>query len=175
MIKLLRLIIRKKNKVKTIKVVQGIKFDNGFIDDNGIFHPIKGKEKIKIPSTDSEEFKYALWIKETFGGDIHMVPEIGTEKGAIKSASISTPDYIWNNEKWDLKGIDGNSRNTIGHKFDSYKHQTDNLIIFARNTLMNNKKIIKYIYIAFYLYQKYYNKVIFVRNFKVIKIFEKND
>ena len=47
MIKLLRLIIRKKNKVKTIKIVQGIKFDNGFIDDNGIFHPIKGKEKIK--------------------------------------------------------------------------------------------------------------------------------
>ena len=100
---IIKLLIRKKPKI--IKRVKGVNFVNGFIDDDGIYHPIKGEEKIKIPSENSEEFKMTVWIKENLGGRIDMVPEIETAKGAKHVSKVSTPDHIWNGEKWDLKTL----------------------------------------------------------------------
>ena len=169
--KIIKLIKRKKPKV--IKRVNGVNFVDAFIDDYGVYHPIKGEEKIKVPSENSEEFKMAVWIKENLGGRISMVPEMKQEKGNKNTVSTQTPDYIWNNEKWDLKGIDGNSKNTIGHKFEENKFQTHNLILYPRKTSLEDNIVFEYIQISLNKYSKYYNKVIYVRDYKSIKIFEK--
>ena len=94
--KIIKLIKRKKPKV--IKRVNGVNFVDAFIDDYGVYHPIKGEEKIKVPSENSEEFKMAVWIKENLGGRISMVPEMKQEKGNKNTVSTQTPDYIWNND-----------------------------------------------------------------------------
>ena len=80
-----------------------VRFDKTFIDDNNVKHPIKGKEKIALTDKNSNEYKMAKKIRKIFGRKIHIVPRIETEKGYKGLVSVKTPDYIWNNEKWDLK------------------------------------------------------------------------
>ena len=122
-------LIRKKPKV--IKRIKGVNFVDGFIDDDGIYHPIKGEEKIKIPSEKSDEFKMAVWIKENLGGRIDMVPEIETAKGAKKVSHTHTPDYIWNGEKWDLKTLKNASSKTraIDNLISNSEKQSHNFIV----------------------------------------------
>ena len=109
--------------------------DDFYIDYNGIKHPIKGKEKIHITSKDSDEYKVSLLLIEVFGGEIHNVPRITdiTNTG-IKT---STPDYIWNGERWDLKtpGINGKFENTLERfiKKKNAKLQAKNFIIDYKN------------------------------------------
>ncbi len=163
---------KERKKLKPLKTINGVTFDNGIIDSKGIFHPIKGKEKIKVPSEDSKEFEFAKWIKENLGGDIHMVPELEKDIGMPDSFKTpQTPDYMWNNEKWDLKFIDGNTKNTIHHKFSDYKLQTDNIILKTGKTKMSNDEIIKYIEKEMDIYKNYYNKVIFINGNNIIKEF----
>lgn len=165
--------LEKTKKINIIKTVNGVNFVDGFIDDEGTYHPIEGQEKIKIPSEDTEEFTMAFWIKDNLGGEINMVPRIEKIEGNKNKSVPATPDYIWNNEKWDLKGIDGNSKYTIGHKFEDYKNQTNNLILFSRKTNMTDEEIIIYITKSFEKYTKYYNKVIYMRDYRIIKIFKR--
>ena len=161
-----------KKKINIIKTIDGINFVDGYIDHSGIYHPIWGEEVIKTIDENSEEFKYAKWIKNTFGGRIDIVPTINTAKKAQNTAKTQTPDYIWNNERWDLKGINGNTKNTISHIFEDYKNQTDNLILFTRNTKMTNKEIITNISKSLKRYSNYYNRVLFIKNYKKIKEFK---
>lgn len=44
-----------------------------------------------------DEIKTAEWLHNTFGGDIRLLKE-----SEIKN--IMTPDFIWNNKNWELKG-----------------------------------------------------------------------
>ena len=43
------------------------------------------------------EKECALWLANTFGGEIFMCPRVNKPEG------IKTPDFIWNNERWNLK------------------------------------------------------------------------
>lgn len=62
-----------------------------------------GKGEIKYE--EGFNFKYsheekltALWLLETFGGEIILLKQNG-------SYMIKNPDYKWNNKFWELKGI----------------------------------------------------------------------
>ncbi len=90
-----------------------LKFDDYFMDDNGIRHPIKGKEKLHPIPKKGDEYDIAIFLKETLGGDIHLVPRISDISN--EGISVKTPDFRWNGEKWDLKtpGIDGKFENTL--------------------------------------------------------------
>lgn len=136
---------REKSKLKSLKVIDEIVFDNGFIDKNGIFHPIKGKEKIDIPNENSNEFKFAVLFKKKYGGDLHMVPRINTDVGNSESAQVSTPDYIWNNEKWDLKSMTNVSSKTraLDNAISSYEEQSHNFFIDISNCKIEYETIIE--------------------------------
>ncbi len=86
---------------KTRPRINRIIIDKKYIDDFKIIHPIKNKEIACIATRNSEEYQIAIIFKKIFGGIIHMPPRIID----ISNTGISTPtpDYIWNNEKWDLK------------------------------------------------------------------------
>ena len=60
------------NKTYNNKVI----IDTNYIDDFGIKHPIKCKEKLHLTSLNSDEYKVALFLKDNFDGDIHLVPRI---------------------------------------------------------------------------------------------------
>ena len=54
---------------------------------------------------------------------------------------IKTPDYIWNNEYWDLKEINGNLKNTVDNIIKKSKGQSNNFIVDLSNTIVNITKI----------------------------------
>ena len=115
----------------------------------------------------------AEWLKKEKGGDVGLVPTIETKKGAKKDPHVKTPDILWNGERWDFKGIDGNSKNTIERKFSEYKEQTNNLILHARETSLSDEKIIFYIEQALKYHPSDYESIIYIRNYKIIKEFSK--
>ncbi len=50
---------------------------------------------------------------------------------------IETPDYLWNNEYWDLKVIISNSKNTIDSSIKKKKNQACNFILDISYCKMN--------------------------------------
>ncbi len=106
-------------------------FDDYFIDDDGVKHPIKGKEVVHYIPRVGKEYERAVWIKSVFGGDVHLVPRITDISNT--GISTSTPDFRWNGKKWDLKtpGINGKFSNAIERfvKKSNTKKQAKCLII----------------------------------------------
>lgn len=124
-------------------------FDKHFISDDGVKHPINGKEKVHPIPKVGNEYDCAKWIQKTFGGKIHIVPRITdlTNSGL----STPTPDYIWNGKKWDLKipNNKGKFKNTLERflKKKNAKYQAKNYIInylqFDKKTKFEILKVIK--------------------------------
>ncbi|MBR1376534.1 MAG: hypothetical protein IJ565_01845 [Bacilli bacterium] len=154
-----------------------VRFDNYFIDDNKIKHPIKGKEKASLTDKKSDEYKMAKKIRKIFGGKIHIVPRIETEKGYKGLVSVKTPDYIWNNEKWDLKtpGTDGEFLNTFERflKKKGAKKQAKKYIInYINFPNKTNKEIINVIQSTL-IERDWVEEVIVMKGEEVIKIYSK--
>lgn len=151
--------------------------DKKYVDDNGIKHPMKEKEKAHLVSEESQEYKKSIWLKETLGGEIHNVPRITdiTNTG-IKT---STPDYLWNGEKWDLKtpGTKGNFENTLERfvkkksaklqaenfiiDYVNFPNKTDNEILDVINRTLNNP------------HRNWIKKILVIKDDKIIRIYSR--
>lgn len=155
-----------------------VKIDDYFIDDEGIRHPIKGKEKISLPSKDSEEYVMAQFLEEIFGREIRLIPRIETEKGYTGIVKVNTPDYRWNDIKWDLKTptTKGEFKNTLERFLKKkeakkqakrfiidYKHfsnKTDEEILNVVENTLNNRDWVE--------------ELIVMREKKVIRVYSKS-
>ena len=151
--------------------------DDFYIDYNGIRHPINGKEKLEYPLLDSNEYIYAKWIIDTFGGNIRMVPRINTEKGNIEKAKVKTPDYTRNDERWDLKEL-GNvkSKRAVTNAIMPHKDQANNFFIDISNCKLSTKEIIKQVKNIFNdsKYRiSWVNKIIITKKGKIIETYKK--
>lgn len=117
--------------------------DKEFIDNNGLIHPIEGKETAILTPKDSDEYRRSEWIEEKFGGEIHNVPRITTINTGEKS--INTPDFIWNGEKWDLKTPNPEKKETnIIEAFTKKKKtklQAQSFIVDIQNTELSQKEV----------------------------------
>ena len=69
------------------------------------------------------EKSVAEWVSKNMGGDVLMCPRIVIPKG------VRTADYIWNEEKWDLKTIKSHSKNTLVGAVKNAKGQAENVIL----------------------------------------------
>lgn len=154
-----------------------LQFDNYFMDDNGIRHPIKGKEFIHDIPKSGEEYDMALFLKRTFGGEIHLVPRItDLTNSGIKTP---TPDFRWNGKKWDLKTPKNNGKfkNTIERffKHSSAKNQAKRYIIDFSNFSESNEEIIKLADETLKNpYRQWIETLILTRNDEIIKIYLKS-
>ncbi len=152
-------------------------FDDYFMDEFGVKHPIKGKEKVALPSKESEEYKMAKYIKKIFGGKIHLVPRIETEKGYKGIIKVSTPDYRWDGVKWDLKTPTpkGEFKNTLERflKVKGAKEQAKNYIIDYRYFPDKSDSEILDVVEKTLKNRNWVNKLVVMRKDKVIKIYSK--
>lgn len=152
-------------------------FDDYFIDDDGIKHPIIGKEVVQpIPKT-GDEVDRANWLKKVFGGEIHLVPritDISNEK-----ISTHTPDFRWKGKKWDLKTptIKGEFKNCIERfvKKKDVKLQAKKFIInFDDYKDVSNEEIIKLAEITLKNpHRAWVEDLMLVRGEEIIKIYSK--
>ena len=156
-----------------------ILFDKEFIDDFGIKHPIKNKEKSHYAQMDSEEYRIALLLMNIFGGEIHMVPRITDISNT--GLSTPTPDYIWNGDKWDLKTpvIDGKFENTFERfvKKRNARIQAENFIVYYTHFPDRSRtEIISVINNTLRNPHRYWIKnVIIIKDYNVIKIYCKKN
>lgn len=137
-----------------------------FTDENGTKYNIDGKN-VTIKANEKERMVANL-MGETYGGEIKLVPVVLNPKG------IKTPDYIINGEKFDLKEIFGNGKNTLDTAISKKKEQSTNFIFDISNTEMQTIKAINQI-------QKIYKsnnrtwveKVVLIKDNKVLKIYKR--
>jgi len=78
----------------------------------------------------NDERNIANVLGKTFGGTVQLVPRVLNPQG------IKTPDYIFKNEKYDLKTVTGLSKNVLYNALKGKKNQAENFIFdISQNTL----------------------------------------
>ncbi|MCM1052834.1 MAG: hypothetical protein NC483_02520 [Ruminococcus sp.] len=115
-----------------------------------------------------EEKEIALWLESTFGGKIYMLPRINVPE------NIVTPDYLWNNEYWDLKEIYGNGKHTLDTSIKKKRNQSNNFILDISHSKLSIKEAIRQLNLIFLSKnRKWVNIIILVKNRKLIKIYKR--
>lgn len=105
---------------------------------------------------------------EIYGGQVILVPVVLNPKG------IKTPDYIINGEKFDLKEIFGNGKNTLDTAISKKKEQSTNFIFDISNTEMQTIKAINQIQGIYKSNNRtWVNKIILIKDNKVLKIYKR--
>lgn len=135
-----------------------------FEDAKGNKYYVDGKNVV-LDYSESEK-NVANWLKETFGGEIYMLPRINIPEG------IQTADYLFRGEKWDLKEIKSTGKNVLDNRVNGLKKQANNFIFDISNTTISIKKIKNQID---KLYEspnrKWINKIMLIKNQKLICIY----
>ncbi len=137
-----------------------------FIDDDGNKYRVNGRQVI-LKTTESE-MEVAKILGKTFGGQVNLVPVVLQPKG------IQTPDYIINNQKFDLKQIFGNGKNTLDTAINKKRKQSHNFIFDITKTEMKKEQAllqIEKIYNA--KNRMWVNTVILLKNNEVLNIFKR--
>ncbi len=141
-----------------------IKKQKYFIDDNGTRYTVDGKHVKLEPS--EREIEVANLMGLIFGGKVNIIPRISYPQG------IKTPDYIINNERFDLKTLKENNKNTIYNALHKQKLQADNFIIdisINGMTQVEAENQIKNIYKS--RHTEWIKRIILIKDDKILKIF----
>ena len=137
-----------------------------FIDENGNKYNIDGRN-VKIKANKKER-TVANLMGETYGGQVKLVPVVLNPKG------IKTPDYIINGEKFDLKEIFGNGKNTLDTAISKKKEQSTNFIFDISNTEMQTMEAIKQIQGIYKSNNRVWvEQIILIKDNKVLKIYKR--
>lgn len=156
------------------KTLVSSKPNSGFVKDidsfylDGTLYKVDG-EKIELKHSKSEK-EITMLIHSIFGGEIYMLPEINTPQKEKMS------DIFWNNERWDIKEISGNSKNKLSDICRKAKRQTNNFIFnineesdYYKN--VNWKREMNRIYRNKDL--KHVNKIIIISNNRIIHFYKR--
>lgn len=137
-----------------------------FIDEKGTKYKIDGRN-VKIKANKKERVVANL-LGETYGGQVNLIPVVLNPKG------VKTPDYIINGEKFDLKEIFGNGKNTLDTAISKKKEQSKNFIFDISNTEMQTIKAINQIQGIYKSNNRTWVKqIILIKDNKVLKIYKR--
>lgn len=117
--------------IKKAKPNTHIVKDRKFFEHNGIKYKVDNKNIVLDYSNNEKEV--AIWLENTFGGEIYMLPRINKPDG------IQTADYLFRGEYWDLKTINGSGKRVLEDSIKKKKRQAKNFIFD-----ITNSKIEKY-------------------------------
>ncbi len=111
--------------------------DRSYFEHNGVKYKVDGKNVVLDYSNKEKEV--AEWLENTFGGELYMIPRINNPSG------IQTPDYIFRNNKWDLKTIIGNGKQVLYHSVYKKKEQSDNFIFDVSSSKLSMDEVVQQI------------------------------
>lgn len=142
-----------------------VKDKHYYIHEN-VRYKVDGKNVVLDYSNKEKEI--AEWLESTFGGEIYMVPRVN------KPDNISTPDYIWKKEKWDLKEIIGKSDRAIDNALKRKKEQANNFILDITKNDLDEKEFIKQIKKIYHTSgREWIDKIILMKSKKVIAVYKR--
>ncbi len=153
------------DQYKTSKKYQ-IKKQKYFMSDDGNRYNVDGKHVIL--KTSIEEKEIANILGKTFGGKVNLIPVVLQPKG------IQTPDYMINGEKFDLKQILGNGKNTLDTAINKKKKQSNNFIFDITKTKMTIEQVILQIDKIYNAQNRtWVNIIVLVKDREILKIFKR--
>lgn len=137
--------------------------DRKYFEHNGIKYKVDNKN-IVLDYSDKEK-EVAIWLENTFGGEIYMLPRINKPDG------IQTAYYLFRGEYWDLKKITGKGKNTLDSAINKKKSQSNNFIFDISNSEITLEAIDKQLSSIYEnKYRKWIDKIIVKQNNNVIVI-----
>lgn len=108
-------------------------------------------------------------LKEKLGGEIFMVPRV------LKPQGISTPDYLFRGEKFDLKELHGESKNLIYNAISKKKEQSTNFIIDISLCPLNVSEIFEQAEKIYYSrHTRFVDKLIIIKDNEILRILSRN-
>lgn len=137
-----------------------------FVGTDGTRYNVDGKHVILKPT--EREIMVAKILGEAIGGRVNIIPRIN------KPFGIKTPDYIINDEKFDLKEITGGGKYTIQGNIKGKEKQSNNFIVDISNAKMDIKEAYRQIENIYN--SKHYlwlNKIVLVKDDKIVKVYKR--
>jgi SPP1 gp7 family putative phage head morphogenesis protein len=132
----------------------------------GVTYKVDGKH-VLAKSTEREK-KVAELLSEEFGKEVMLVPRIVYPQG------ISTPDYIIDGEKYDLKSPTGSSIHVLYNMVNNKKRQADNFVFDISNNPLEYKVLEKDIQYIFDMpHTSFVKKIVVIKDGKIIKTYTK--
>ena len=143
-----------------------IKVKQYYKAEDGTKYNVDGKHVILNPTEREKEV--AEILGKVYGGQVNMIPRVN------EPSNIKTPDYIINNERFDLKEITGSGKYVIEGNIRKKKNQANNFIIDITNTKMDIKEIERQI-ASIYISKRYLwvDKIFIVKEDSIIKIYKR--
>jgi SPP1 gp7 family putative phage head morphogenesis protein len=133
---------------------------------NGATYTVDGKN-VKLDYSVRER-KVADILLNEFGGDISMVPRVLSPQG------ISTPDYIFRHEGYDLKELLGKSKNVVYNAISKKKRQASNFILDITKSPLENEEIYEQVEKIYWSdHTEFVDKIIIVKDNSAIKVYER--
>lgn len=96
------------------------------VDGKNVVLDYSGKEK-----------EVANWLESNLGGELYMCPRVNSPDG------ISTPDYLFRGEKYDLKEITGSSVRVIDNAIKGKQNQASNFILDITKSKLSKSELLK--------------------------------
>lgn len=128
------------------------------VDGKNVLLDYKPKEKM-----------VAECLEREFGGELAMVPRILDPQG------ISTPDYIFRGESFDLKELHGSSKNLIYNAISKKKRQSLNFVLDCSDCPLPDDEIRRQIeYVYWSRHTSFVDKIIVIKDNQVKSVFERN-
>lgn len=111
------------------------------------------------------EKRIAELLESKVGGEIYMVPRVNYPEG------ISTPDYIFNGHKYDLKTITGKSKNVLYNAISRKDRQSTNFIFDLSGSPLSTEDLIKQAAKLFTSeHLKWLEEIVLIREDNIVKV-----
>lgn len=133
---------------------------------DGVTYKVDGKH-VFVDHTDYEK-NIAHVLSDTFQKDVELVPRV------VYPQKVSTPDYLIGGKKYDLKTIRGTSKNAIYNAISKKERQAENFVLdISQSTQTEDDLYEQAERIFMSSHTRFVQSIVFVKNGKVIRIFNR--
>lgn len=148
------------------KGIQGAVIEKQEYVVNGVTYKVDGKHVILQPT--SKERAIANMLSKKYGKTVAFVPQVMYPQG------IQTPDYLIDNERFDLKSPTGSGKNLLYGLIAKKQKQSHNFIIDVTACPLSMDELEKQVE-ALYNSPRvgFLEKIVFVKNSDVIKVYSR--
>ena len=137
-----------------------------YIDEKGEKYIVDGKHVIL--KTTEREREVANILGKIYGGKVRIIPRVNEPE------KIKTPDYMIRNEKFDLKEIRGNGKNTLDNAIKKQEKQATNFIFDISKSKMNEKDAIEQINNIYNSkHREWVEQIILIKDDNILKIYQR--
>ncbi len=143
-----------------------VKEQQYYQDEQGNKYNVDGKHVILEPTKREKEV--ATLLGKIYGGQVKIIPRVN------EPPNIKTPDYMINNERFDLKEITGSGKYAIEGNLRKKKKQANNFIIDLTNSKIDFKETERQIE-NIYRSKRYLwiDKIVIIKENTIIKIYQR--